>query len=101
MPELPDIQAYLTALEPRVLDRTLNAIRIGNPFLLRSVSPPVAAAEGKTVLELRRLGKRIVYAENEANYCAGCQTSGKIMAARMLSRLLKDDWPKRLEDLEK
>lgn len=61
MPELPDIQAYLKALEPRVLHRTLNAIRIGNPFLLRSVSPPVAAAEGKTVLELRRLGKRIVF----------------------------------------
>lgn len=45
--------------------------------------------------------QRIVYAENEANYCAGCQTGGKILADRMLSRLLKDDWPKRLEDPEK
>jgi len=61
MPELPDIQAYLTALEPRVLHRTLAAIRIGNPFLLRSVSPPVSAAEGQTVQDLRRLGKRIVF----------------------------------------
>ena len=43
---------------------------------------------------------RIVYANNEANYCAGCQTGGKILADRMLSRLLKDDWPKKLEDLE-
>jgi len=61
MPELPDIQAYLTALESRVLHRTLTAIRIGNPFLLRSVSPPIAAAAGKRVLALRRLGKRIVF----------------------------------------
>ena len=43
---------------------------------------------------------RIVYADNEANYCARCQTGGKILADRMLSRLLKDDWPKKLEDLE-
>jgi len=61
MPELPDIQAYLAALETRVLHRTLTAIRIGNPFLLRSVSPPISDAEGKKVLELRRLGKRIVF----------------------------------------
>jgi formamidopyrimidine-DNA glycosylase len=61
MPELPDIQAYLTALETRVLHRTLTAIRIGNPFLLRSISPPVSDAEGRRVLELRRLGKRLVF----------------------------------------
>ncbi len=51
----------MTALETRVLHRTLTAIRIGNPFLLRSVSPPISDAEGKKVLELRRLGKRIVF----------------------------------------
>ncbi len=44
--------------------------------------------------------QRIVYAENEANYCARCQTGGKLLADRSLSRLLKDNWPKRLEDLE-
>lgn len=44
--------------------------------------------------------QRIVYAENEANYCARCQTDGKLLADRSLSRLLKDNWPKRLEDLE-
>lgn len=43
----------------------------------------------------------IVYAENEANHCAGYQTDGRILEDRMLSRLLKHDWPKRLEDLEK
>ena len=44
--------------------------------------------------------QRIVYAENESNYCAGCQTGGKILADRMLSRLLKDDWPRTLDELE-
>lgn len=44
--------------------------------------------------------QRIVFAENEANYCARCQTGGRLLADRSLSRLLKDDWPKRLEDLE-
>ncbi len=45
--------------------------------------------------------QRIVYAENEANYCPGCQTGGRILADRSLSRLLKDDWPRTLEELEK
>jgi formamidopyrimidine-DNA glycosylase len=44
--------------------------------------------------------QRIVYAENEANYCATCQTGGKLLADRALSRLLRDDWPKTLEELE-
>lgn len=60
MPELPDIQLYLTALEKRILDQTLDRVRIANPFLLRSVSPSVSAAETKKVKSLRRLGKRIV-----------------------------------------
>ena len=46
------------------------------------------------------LVQRIVYAENEANYCARCQTGGRLLADRSLSRLLKDNWPRRLEDLE-
>ena len=44
--------------------------------------------------------QRIVYAENEANYCATCQTGGKLLADRALSQLLRGDWPKTLEDLE-
>ena len=44
--------------------------------------------------------QRIVYAENESNYCARCQTGGRLLADRALSRLLKGDWPKRLEELE-
>ncbi len=59
MPELPDIHAYLEALEPRVLGQPLEAVRLNSPFLLRSVTPPLASAEGRTVAGLRRLGKRI------------------------------------------
>jgi formamidopyrimidine-DNA glycosylase len=44
--------------------------------------------------------QRIVYADNEANYCPTCQTEGRLLADRSLSRLLKDDWPKTLEELE-
>jgi formamidopyrimidine-DNA glycosylase len=44
--------------------------------------------------------QRIRYADNECNYCARCQTGGKLLADRALSRLLKDNWPRRIEDLE-
>jgi formamidopyrimidine-DNA glycosylase len=59
MPELPDISAYITALEARILGRKLEHVRIGSVFLLRTVAPPVEAVEGRTVTELRRIGKRI------------------------------------------
>ena len=59
MPELPDISAYLTALERRILGQTLEHVRLGSVFLLRTVDPPLSAAEGKIVRELRRIGKRI------------------------------------------
>jgi formamidopyrimidine-DNA glycosylase len=45
--------------------------------------------------------QRIVYAANEANYCATCQTGGRLLADRSLSRLLKDDWPRTLDELER
>lgn len=59
MPELPDISAYICALEPRVVGRRLEKARLASPFLLRSFEPPLSAVEGRTVLELRRIGKRI------------------------------------------
>jgi len=59
VPELPDILAYLTALEPRVVGRKLESVRLGSPFLLRSVAPPLSAAEGRRVVGLERIGKRI------------------------------------------
>jgi formamidopyrimidine-DNA glycosylase len=60
MPELPDITAYITALESRILGKQLEHVRIASAFLLRTAVPPVSAAEGKTVRSLRRIGKRIV-----------------------------------------
>jgi formamidopyrimidine-DNA glycosylase len=59
MPELPDIVAYLAALEPRLAGQRLEKVRLSGPFLLRTVDPPVAEVEGHTVRELRRIGKRI------------------------------------------
>jgi formamidopyrimidine-DNA glycosylase len=61
MPELPDIVIYIEALEARILNQTLQRVRIGSPFIVRSFDPPIHAAEGKKVLALRRLGKRIVF----------------------------------------
>jgi formamidopyrimidine-DNA glycosylase len=61
VPELPDIVAYLTALQPRVVGQPLRRLRLGSPFLLRTFDPPITAVEGKRVVGLRRLGKRIVF----------------------------------------
>ena len=59
MPELPDIVVYIEALEKRILGQVLEGIRLVSPFLLRTVDPPLTAARGKRVRELRRVGKRI------------------------------------------
>jgi len=68
MPELPDIVVYLEALEPRILGRTLTRIRLASPFLLRTVDPPIEAAEGRPVRALRRVGKRIVLGFDDELY---------------------------------
>src|SRR2546428_8948643 len=59
MRELPDIRVYIEALEKSILGQRLENVRIVSPFLLRTVEPPAASAEGKKVVALRRLGKRI------------------------------------------
>jgi formamidopyrimidine-DNA glycosylase len=59
MPELPDVVAYIAALEPRILGQRLIRVRVASTFLLRSAQPPLCEVEGKTVRELRRAGKRI------------------------------------------
>ena len=59
MPELPDITAYIIALEPRILNQPLERLRMTSPFLLRTFDPPLSSVEGRTVGELRRIGKRI------------------------------------------
>src|SRR5207253_2118178 len=60
MPELPDISAYITALESRIVGEPIEHVRLATPFLLRTVEPPIASVEGRGVRELRRIGKRIV-----------------------------------------
>jgi formamidopyrimidine-DNA glycosylase len=59
MPELPDIVAYLSALEPRILDQRLQRVRLNSAFVVRTAQPPMADLHGRTVRELRRIGKRI------------------------------------------
>ncbi len=59
MPELPDITAYIAALEPRIVGQKLERVRLASAFLLRTVEPPISSVEGRVVHELRRIGKRI------------------------------------------
>jgi formamidopyrimidine-DNA glycosylase len=59
VPELPDVAVYIEALEPRIMGRKLIRVSIRGPFLLRTIAPPVSAAEGQTVAAIRRAGKQI------------------------------------------
>ena len=59
MPELPDIAAYIKALDDRIIGQRLERVRIGSPFLLRTADPPISSAQGNTVRQLKRIGKRI------------------------------------------
>jgi formamidopyrimidine-DNA glycosylase len=61
MPELPDVELYLHALQPRILNNYLQRVRLGNPFVVRTIDPPVSALEGRQIEDLRRLGKRLVF----------------------------------------
>jgi len=61
VPELPDITVYIDALDRRVLGQTLSRIRIASPFLLRTAVPPISKCEGRKVITLRRIGKRIAF----------------------------------------
>jgi len=65
MPELPDIVVYIEALEARIHGQKLEGVRLASPFLLRTATPPLRAVEGKTVREIRRLGKRIAIGLDE------------------------------------
>jgi formamidopyrimidine-DNA glycosylase len=62
MPELPDIELYLHALKSRIVGQRLERVRLASPFLVRSVDPPLEATFGRTVIGLRRIGKRVVWA---------------------------------------
>jgi formamidopyrimidine-DNA glycosylase len=66
MPELPDIEAYIEALRPRVIGKTLHGVRLAGPFVLRTVDPPLSAVAGGRVEKVTRLGKQIVVEITEA-----------------------------------
>jgi len=68
MPELPDIVCYLHALETRVVRQRLERLRIASPFLLRTADPPLADLSGRAIRGVRRLGKRIVFALDDAYF---------------------------------
>jgi formamidopyrimidine-DNA glycosylase len=68
VPELPDVVVYLEALAPRVLGQPIEAIRVQSPFVLRTVEPPVSTAVGRRVIELRRIGKRLVFGLEDELY---------------------------------
>ena len=79
MPELPDVAVYLESLERRILGARLLRIRLLSPFLLRTAVPPIASAEAKKVLGLRRLGKRIVLAlEDELFLVVHLMVAGRL-----------------------
>lgn len=127
MPEYPDITLYLEALEQRILGKTLQAVSLRSPFLLRTATlmdgvqklrdhygerfPDKVTAfredmavHGRTHQPCpvcHTLVQRICCAANDTNYCPTCQTEGKILADRTLSRLLKKDWPRTVDELEK
>jgi formamidopyrimidine-DNA glycosylase len=61
LPELPDILLYLHALQPRVVGHHVRTVRLASPFLLRSIDPPLSAVEGRPIVGLHRLGKRVVF----------------------------------------
>jgi formamidopyrimidine-DNA glycosylase len=65
LPELPDIELYLHALQSRIVGRRLDRIRLASPFLVRSFDPPIDQANGKSVLGLSRVGKRLVWAMDD------------------------------------
>ena len=68
MPELPDIEAYITALERRIIDHPLERVRLANPFLLRTIQPSIAEVEGRVVHRIKRIGKRIAIGVDGDNW---------------------------------
>jgi formamidopyrimidine-DNA glycosylase len=74
MPELPDISAYITALQARILGQPLEKVRLNSVFLLRTVEPSLSSAEGRVVREIRRVGKRttIFHPKDRSLRTLGC-----------------------------
>ena len=68
MPELPDVELYVHALRPRIVHQPLERIRLGNPFVVRTIEPAPADVEGRAVTDVRRMGKRILFALTDGFY---------------------------------
>lgn len=129
MPEFPDLTVYIDSLEARITGQILERIRVVSPFLLRTVEPPLAEAEGRIVMGVRRRllpreGDGISRGRGRARQVpealSGVRLTGpahclcrkrvqllrclpdgrKLLADRALSRLLKGDWPRTREELE-
>jgi Zn-finger nucleic acid-binding protein len=101
--EYPDITIYIERLQAFVCGQRLEQIRFASPFFLRTTQPSIKTVHGRYRKPCPVCGtsvQRIRYAANETNYCPKCQTNGKLLADRALSRLLKKDWPRTLEELE-
>ena len=108
MPELPDILLYIHALRPRIVGHQVRAVRLATPFLLRSIDPPLSSIEGRTIRDLHRLGKRIVFeADDELflvfhlmiagrfrwkRYDTGCATARKHTRCRVRGTLIQLDF---------
>src|SRR5271155_994210 len=98
MPELPDIVAYIEALEKRVLGETLKSAIIASPFLLRSIEPPVREAVGHKVRGLRRVGKRIAIGmENDVWLVLHLMIAGRL---HWVTKKVKPDGRRTLAALE-
>ena len=79
MPELPDISAYLDALQPRVLGQRLLGVRLGSPFVLRTAQPALGEAAGRVVRDLRRIGKRVALGlDNDLWLVVHLMTAGRL-----------------------
>lgn len=88
VPEYPDLTVYLEHLERLVLGQPLERIRLGSPFVLRSVEPPLAALEGRAVIGLRRIGKRLVFAlEGELFAVVHLMVAGRLLWKERGARL--------------
>ncbi len=100
--EMERLHAAITASLQDWTGRLRAEVGEGWPEKVTAFRPDMAV-HGKYGQACPRCGspvQRIVYADNETNYCAACQTGGRLLADRSLSRLLKDDWPRHLDELE-
>ena len=79
MPELPDVAAYISALEPRVIGQPLERVRLLSAFVVRTIEPRVTDVEGRLVREVRRVGKRIAIGlENDLWFVIHLMIAGRL-----------------------